>query len=235
MRSSKSIIFSAINENRSLLEPEAMMLLKEYSISVPEFMVVNTTEEAIAAAKKIGYPVVMKIISPDIIHKTDAGCVMLNLKCDEEVSKAFTHIVDNARSFKNNSRLCGVIIYPCLPKGMEIIVGMLDDAQFGKTIMFGLGGIFVEVLKDVTFRIVPLERWDAEEMIGEVKGYKMLNGIREEKPRDIEATVDMIMGVSRLCIDYPEIDEIDLNPVFVYEKGVMVADARILLKPSKEQ
>lgn len=217
-----------LREERWLLEPEAMDLLKQYGISVPDFMTAITSEEAEDAALRIGYPVVMKIVSPDIIHKTDAGCVKLNLKNSHEVREAFSDIMKNARSFKEDARLQGVIIYPYLPKGVEVIVGVTYDAQFGQTIMFGLGGIFVEVLKDVSFRVLPINKEDALEMIREIKAYPLLNGIRGDSPKDIDAVADTIVKISKLCAAHPEIREMDLNPVYVYENGVKVVDVRIL-------
>ncbi len=228
MNDAKSIILQAKKENRWLLEREAMDILKEYGISTPEYMVAKTPEEAVDAAAKIGYPVVLKILSCDIIHKTDAGCVKLDIKDENGIREAYTQIIENARRFKTNARVEGVIVYPCIPKGVEVIVGVTEDAQFGQTIMFGMGGIWVELLKDVSFRIVPLTSKDAIEMIREIQGFELLKGIRGDKPKDIEGIADTIMKVSRLCSDHPEIKEMDLNPIFVYEKGIKVVDARIL-------
>lgn len=230
MDDSKSIVLRAINEKRGLLEPQALTLLKSYSIPVPDFFIAKNCEEAVDAAEKVGYPVVMKIVSPDIIHKTDAGCVKLNVKDSNEVRTAFDEIVKNGKKFKDDMRFEGVIVHTHIPKGVEIIVGVTDDAQFGQTVMFGLGGIYVEVLKDVTFRVVPLKKKDAEEMVREIKGYPLLEGIRGEKSKDVEAVVDLIMKVSEICTDFPEIKEIDLNPVFVYEDGLKIIDARILVE-----
>ncbi|MHC1605452.1 MAG: acetate--CoA ligase family protein [Candidatus Methanofastidiosia archaeon] len=224
-----SIIKKAMAEGRPLLEYEAKDMLKEYGISVPDYKIAKTEEEAVAMAKEIGFPIVMKIISPKILHKSDAGCVKVGIENAEEASSSFRSIMENAKRFADDKDICGVLIYGMVLKGVEVIVGMIKDPQFGSAIMFGLGGIFVEVLKDVSFRITPLERRDAEQMIKEIKAYPILTGIRGEKRKDIEAIVDLMLKVSRLVEDNPEIKELDLNPVFVFEKGISVVDARMIL------
>lgn len=229
MKDIRSIILRAKKENRWLFENEAMDLLEEYGISCPEYFVSTTPEEAVDDAAKIGFPVAMKIISQDILHKTDAGCVKLHIKNGNEALEAYSQIIENAREFKVDARIEGIITYPCLPKGTEVIVGVTEDAQFGKTIMFGVGGIWVEVLKDVSFRIMPLTIKDAFEMIQEIQAYSLLKGVRGKNSRDIDAIANTIMKVSNLCTDYPEIKEMDLNPIFVYEDGIKVVDARILV------
>lgn len=226
----KSIILKAKSENRWLLEPEAMNVLKEYDIPTLKFITVKTIMEAEDASIRIGYPVVMKIVSPDIIHKTDAGCVKLDIKNGSEARQAFVEIMESAAKFKENVRIEGVIVYPYVPKGVEVIVGVTDDAQFGRTLMFGLGGIWVEILKDVSFRVVPITGEDAMGMIKDIKGYPLLKEARGGRAKDIDAVADVIMKVSRLCSDYPEIKELDLNPIYVYEKGIKVVDARILTR-----
>lgn len=171
----------------------------------------------------------MKIVSPDIIHKTDAGGVKLNIKDEKEAESAYREIVLKAIKYNNNAKISEVIAYHMVPQGTEIIIGMTKDPHFGPVIMFGLGGIFVEVLKDISFRILPIEERDAREMIAEIKGYEILKGAREEAPKDIEAIKILLMKISQLSIDNPQIKEIDLNPVFVFDKGLQVVDARIIL------
>ncbi|MHC1598281.1 MAG: acetate--CoA ligase family protein [Candidatus Methanofastidiosia archaeon] len=224
-----SIIQKAVDDGRSLLESEAKEVLSSYGIDVPPYRVAKTDDEAASYAKELGYPVVMKILSPDILHKSDAGGVLLNIKNSAEARSAFCKLMKNARNYKEDAKLIGALVSPMAKQGVEVIVGMTKDPQFGPVIMFGLGGIFVEVFKDVSFRVTPLERKDAEDMISEIKAYPILRGIRGEKPKDVGALVDMILKVSHLCDDVPEIKELDLNPIFLYEKGISIVDARIIL------
>jgi acyl-CoA synthetase (NDP forming) len=180
-------------------------------------------------SKKMGFPLAMKIVSPDIIHKSDAGGVKINLKGEAEVREAFNDIVMNAEKVTARDRMLGALISPMVPHGQECIIGMIRDNQFGPVIMFGLGGIFVEVLKDVSFRVAPLSYEDIDEMIEEIKGYKILTGIRGERPKDIDAVKEIIGKLSQIAVENPEINEIDLNPVIVHEKGASIVDSRIIL------
>ena len=223
------IIQKAIKEKRSLLETEAKELLKEYGIPVPAFKLIKSEEGIDKLKETIGYPIVMKIVSPDIIHKSDAGGVKVGVKNEEEAKMAYQDIMYRVKKYKEEAKIIGVIACKIIPQSTEIIIGMMKDPSFGPVIMFGLGGIFVEVLKDVSFRIIPLEERDAQEMIAEIKGYKILKGVRGEAPKDIEAIKNLLMKVSQLTMENPEIKEIDLNPVFVFEKGLQVVDARMIL------
>ena len=223
------IIQKAIKEKRSLLETEAKELLKEYGIPVPAFKLIKSEDEIAGLAKEINFPIVMKIVSPDIIHKSDAGGVKVGVKNEEEAKMAYQEIMYRVKKYKEEAKIIGVIACKMIPQSTEIIIGMMKDPSFGPVIMFGLGGIFVEVLKDVSFRIIPLEERDAQEMIAEIKGYKILKGVRGEAPKDIEAIKNLLMKVSQLTMENPEIKEIDLNPVFVFEKGLQVVDARMIL------
>jgi len=213
-----------------LLEPEAKEVCMEYGIPVTRFRVAETVEEAVQIAGEIGYPVVLKIVSPDIIHKSDVGGVMLNLKSPEEVRGAYQTIMENVKRHKPDARITGVIVQEMAQPSTEVIVGAIKDPQFGQTLMFGLGGIFVEVLKDVTFRVAPITELDAREMITEVRAYPILKGYRGRPPADIDAIVDILLNTSRLVMDHPEIKELDLNPIMVYEKGAKTVDARIILE-----
>jgi acyl-CoA synthetase (NDP forming) len=213
----------------NLLETESSELLSHYNIPLPEAMFAESPELAIEAGKKIGFPVAMKIVSPDIIHKSDAGGVKINLKGEAEVHKAFDEIVENAEKLTAKDKILGVLISPMVAHGQECIIGMIRDRQFGPVIMFGLGGIFVEVVKDVSFRVAPLAEEDIEEMIEEIKGYKVLTGIRGEKPKDIDAVKDILAKLSQIAVENPGINEIDLNPVIVHEKGASIVDSRIIL------
>ena len=223
------IIEKAKKEKRSLLETEAKELLREYGIPVPDFKLIKSEEEITGLAKKINFPLVMKIVSPDIIHKTDAGGVKIGIKDEKEAKLAYQGIISEAKKYNKEAKISGAIVYTMVPQGTEIIIGMMKDPHFGPVIMFGLGGIFVEVLKDISFRIIPLEERDAQEMITEIKGYEILKGARGETPKDIEAIKNLLMKISQLSIENPEIKEIDLNPIFVFKKGLQVVDARMIL------
>jgi len=223
------IIQKAKKEKRSLLETEAKELLKEYGIPVPDFKLIKSEEEISGLAKEMNFPIAMKIVSSDIIHKTDAGGVKLNIKDETEARLAYQEIIFKAKKYNKNAKISGAIVDSMIPEGTEIIIGMMKDPHFGPVIMFGLGGIFVEVLKDISFRILPIEARDAEEMISEIKGYKILEGIRGEAPKDIQAIKDLLLKISQLTLENPEISEIDLNPVFLFGKGLQVVDARMIL------
>jgi len=231
METVSQILQKAQKEGRTyLLEPEAKMICIEYSIPVTKFKVAKNDKEAVQFAEEIGYPVVLKIVSPDIIHKFDVGGVVLNLKSPEEVQDANKRILENVKKHKPNASIVGVVVQEMAPPSTEVIVGATKDPQFGPALMFGLGGIFVEVLKDVTFRIAPITELDAREMIAEVKAYPILKGYRGQPPADIDTIVEILLNTSRLVMDYPEIKELDLNPIMVYEKGAKTVDARIILE-----
>jgi len=223
------LIKKAKKEKRPLLETEAKELLKGYGIPVPDFKLIKSEEEIIGLAKEINFPIVMKIVSPDIIHKTDAGGVKVGVEDEEEARMAYQEIIFKVKKYNKNAEISGVIVYSMVPQGTEIIIGMMKDPHFGPVIMFGLGGIFVEILKDISFRILPIEEIDVREMITEIKGYEILKGARGNPPRDIQAIKEVLMKVSKLTMENPEINEIDLNPIFVFEKGLQVVDARMIL------
>ncbi len=225
------IFEEARKEGRNyLLEPEAKTICMEYGIPVTKFRVAKTVEEAVKFAEEMGYPTVLKIVSPDVIHKFDAGGVILNLKSPEDVRDAYKKILENVKKHKPDAKIRGILVQEMAPSSTEVIVGSTKDPQFGPALMFGLGGIFVEVLKDVTFRIAPITEQDAREMITEVKAYPVLKGYRGQPPADIDAIVKILLATSRLVMDHPEIKELDLNPIMVYEKGAKTVDARIILE-----
>jgi acetyl-CoA synthetase (ADP-forming) len=229
------IIKSALSSGRTfLLEPESKEIVGSYGMPVTKFKVAKTVEEAVKFAGEIGYPVVIKIVSPDVLHKSDVGAVKINLKNADEVKAAFAEVMKNVKKFKSDAKIIGVIVEQLAPQGNEVIVGMAKDPQFGPALMFGLGGIFVEVLKDVAFRIAPLTEYDAKEMVQEIKGYPVLTGIRGQKPADIDSIVDIIMKVSKLVTEHTKIEQLDLNPILVYEKGARIVDARIILSADGE-
>jgi acyl-CoA synthetase (NDP forming) len=227
-----SAIFAQANKEgrKFLLETEAKNVCTEYGIPVTKFSVAKNAEEAVKFAEKIGYPVVMKIVSPDVIHKFDVGGVVINLKTAKEVESTFKKILENVKKHKPNAKIIGITVQEMAPASTEVIVGAIKDPQFGQTLMFGLGGIFVEILKDVTFRIAPITEQEAKEMIIEVKAYPLLQGYRGQPPADVNAIVKILLATSRLIMDHPQIKELDLNPVIVYEKGAKTVDARIILE-----
>jgi acetyl-CoA synthetase (ADP-forming) len=186
--------------------------------------------EAEKSAGQIGYPVALKIVSPDVLHKWDVGGVMLDLKSATDVKSAYQKILENVKRHKPDAKIVGVIVQEMATPSTEVIVGSTKDPQFGPALMFGLGGIFVEILKDVAFRIAPITETDAREMIAEVKGYPILKGYRGQPPADIDAIVKILINTSKLVMDHNEIKELDLNPVMVYEKGAKAVDARIILE-----
>ena len=231
MNKTSEIIAEVQKQGRKfLLEPEAKTICMEYSIPVTKFTVAKSPKEAVEAAENIGYPVVLKIVSPDVVHKSDVGGVVLNLRSSEEVEKAYQQIIGNVKKHKPNAQITGVLVQEMAPSSTEIIVGVIKDPQFGHAIMFGLGGIFVELLKDVAFRLLPLTKEEAEEMITEIKAYPVLKGYRKTPPADIPAIIEILLNTSRLVTEHPEIQELDLNPIMVYTKGAKTVDARIILE-----
>lgn len=231
MNKVSEIIAKARKQGRKfLLEPEAKTICIEYGIPTTKFMLAKTPEEAVEYAEKIGYPAVLKIVSPDVIHKFDVGGVILNLKSPQEVRKAYNKILENVKKHKPNAKIIGVLVQEMAPPSTEVIVGAIKDPQFGQTLMFGLGGIFVEILKDVAFRIAPITKEEAEEMIREIRAYPVLKGYRNMPPADIQAIIQILINTSKLVMDYPEIQELDLNPIMVYEKGAKTVDARVILE-----
>ena len=213
-----------------LLENEAKTVCKMYGIPVTELKLAKNVEEAEKFSEEIGYPAVFKIVSPDVVHKLDVGGVILNIKSREEAKKAYNQIIDNVKKHKPEAKINGILVQEMAPSSTEVIVGAIKDQQFGQTLMFGLGGTFVELLKDVSFRIAPISKEDAQEMISEVKAYPILRGYRGQPPLDIEAVAEILLNTSRLVMDHPEIKELDLNPVMVYVKGAKTVDARIILE-----
>jgi acetyl-CoA synthetase (ADP-forming) len=217
-------------KRKYLLETEAKTICMEYGIPVTKFKLAKSEQEAVKFANEIGYPLVLKIASSDIIHKFDVGGVMLNLRNQAEVKDAYNQILANVKRHKSDAKIIGIVVQEMVAPSTEVIVGATKDPQFGPALMFGLGGVFVEVLKDVTFRIAPITEEDAREMITEVKAYPILKGYRGQPPADIEAIVKILLNTSKLVMDHQEIKELDLNPIIVYEKGAKTVDARIILE-----
>lgn len=229
-KTAQDIIQKALLQKRyELLEPEAKELIETFGICTTRHIVTSSRADAIQAATSIGYPVVLKIVSPDISHKTDVGGVKLGIKDDEGVKDAYDEIIRNVKKRQPDARIDGILVQEMATPSTEVIVGGLRDPQFGPAVMFGLGGIFVEIFKDVSFRIAPVEEYEALDMIHDIKGAKVLKGFRNVEEADISALVQTIVQVSDIMVSIEEIKEIDLNPVLVYPKGVKAVDARIIL------
>lgn len=224
------ILSNAREQKRTVLtEIEAKQILGEAGISCTRTVLANSREQAVSLSEEIGYPVVLKVSSVDISHKSDAGGVKVNL-CDRQaVEQAYDEIMSSCRSYAPDADIEGVAVQGMAKMGTEIIMGMIKDASFGPVVMFGLGGVLVEVLKDVSFRIVPIEKSDAEEMTSEIQGRKLLEGYRGSEPADIVCLQDMLVKLSDFVNATPGIEEIDMNPVFAYNDGAVVVDARIIL------
>ncbi len=225
-----SVIDRAKEQGRAVLtEIESKQVLEEAGIPTTKARLARTAEEATQAAAEIGFPVALKIVSPDITHKSDVGGVKLNLSSTEEVEVAFEEVIRSAKAAQPEARLEGVAVQTMARPGTEVIIGMSKDPQFGPVLMFGLGGILVEILKDVSFRIVPLERRDAREMVREIKGFPILQGFRNQEPADVEALENLLLRLSAFVEAHPEVQELDLNPVFAYRDGALAVDARIVV------
>lgn len=221
------VLKNKIETNQTVLtEFESKELLREIGIPVPTQKLTTSKEETISAAKDIGFPVVMKLIAEDIVHKSDTGAVKLNLKSIEDVDRAYTELMQIPSQTEKKISVQKMADEPIT----ELIIGMTTDPQFGPALMFGIGGILVELLEDVSFRIAPITEYDAKEMIHEIKGFPILDGYRGKPKADINAIIETLLKISNLVIEHEEINEMDLNPVFIYEKGLICVDARIILQ-----
>lgn len=199
-------------------------LLKENGVNFAEYKIVKNKKSALDAAKEISYPVVIKIISKEILHKTDIGCLKLNIKDDLELEKAFDEVTKNA----GNAKIDGYLIQKMSNPGLELIIGGKKDPVFGQVIVFGMGGIFVEVFKDVSMRVCPIKKSDAEEMISEIRGSALLHGIRGAKAVDVKSIINLLVNVSKMLDEHQEINELDINPIIAYPEGYVAVDARAL-------
>lgn len=217
---------------RPTLGLESFGILGAYGVPVVKTVFAKTEEEAIKAADELGYPLVMKVISPQISHKSDVGGIRLSLQNSEEVMAAYREMRESIPKKRPDAVLEGVQMQSMLSGGREVIIGMIRDPTFGPMLMFGLGGVYVEILKDVMFSIAPVNEKEAREMITGIKTYPLLAGVRGAKPSDIGALVDTILRVSKLVCDFPEIEEFEINPMMVFEqgKGALAVDMRLTLK-----
>ncbi len=224
------LLKDAIREGRKiLLEPEAKGLLKSIEVPVPPYEVVRDIEEAQKKAERLGYPVVLKVISPDITHKTEAGGVCTGITDEEGLKKAWMEMVLKVAHKSPGARIEGFVVEKMVKRGVEVIVGTIRDEQFGPVVMFGTGGIAVELFKDVSYRLAPVSLEGAHDMMREPKGFVLLNGYRGAPPCDVEALAHTLVKVSRLLCDLKELEGFEVNPLVVYEQGVIAVDAKATL------
>lgn len=220
----------AKKEKRTVLtEIESKEVLARAGIPVTQAAIAASAAEAGKIAKKMGFPVVLKIVSPDITHKSDVGGVLVGIDSKKAAEAGYAAILKAVKKKQPRARIEGIAVQKMAPEGTQVIVGMSKDPQFGPVMMFGLGGVLVEVLKDVSFRIVPLEKRDAKQMVREIKGYPVLEGARGKDPADVAAIEALILKLSAFAEANPQVEEIDLNPVFAYSDGVIAVDARIVI------
>ena len=230
------IINLARKEGRGeLLELESKQMLAAWGLPVKRTELAKNPDEAVRIAREIRYPLVIKIASPGIPRKSEARCVKIGIGSELELRQAFSEIVNNAREYKPDANILGVTVQEYLPPAREVVVGTLQDQSFGPTVWFGLLGFWVELLDDISFRLAPLSAEDAREMIQEIKGYPVLQGIRGEPSADIDALVDIIQKIGQLAHEFPEISKLEIDPIFAFEagKGAVVANARVFLGGSK--
>jgi len=225
------IIVNALKSNRTVLtEVESKQLIASAGIPVIDTALAKTKAEAVSQSKEMGFPVALKIVSPDIIHKSDSGGVKLGLINASQVGRAYAELLASAKKTTPRAAIYGVSVQKMAKPGVEVIMGMTKDDQFGPVLMFGIGGVLVEVLKDVAFRIVPLVKRDASQMIREIKGFPILEGYRGQEPANVAALEDALLKLSGFVESTPEIKELDLNPVLAYNDGVIAVDARVILE-----
>lgn len=232
----KELLKSVREQNRrKLTEYESKQVLSAWEIPTTRVELARNILETVRAARRLKYPVVLKIASPDIPCKSDARGIRVGLSSELEVRQAFTQITSNARAYKEDADIWGVTVQEYIPQARETIVDLIQDHTFGPTLMFGLGGVWVEALRDVSFRLAPISEDDAREMIQEIKGYSVLKGMHGEAPADIDALVDILQKVGRLAVEFEDISEISLNPVFVLDegRGAKAVDAQMTLREAK--
>jgi acyl-CoA synthetase (NDP forming) len=226
-----NIVEQARAEGRTILtEIEAKQMLEDAGVPVSPARLAKTKDDAAKIASELGFPIVLKIVSPQITHKSDVGGVALSIASADDAGAAFDRIVASATQHVPDATIVGVAVQRMEKQGIEVIIGVTKDPQFGPVLMFGLGGVLVEVLKDVAFRIIPIEQRDARQMIEEIKGYPLLQGYRGQAPADIAALHALLLKVSSFIEAHPEVAELDLNPVFAYADGAIAVDARIVIE-----
>ena len=225
-------IFESVRKKkrRSLTEIESREILEYYKLPLVRGKIIKSIEESKKFIDEVGYPVVLKVVSPEIIHKTEVGGVVVNIQNEKQLYDAYNDILKNVKSKIPTARIEGLFVQEMMPPSFEVMVGGKYDNTFGQTIAFGLGGIYVEVYEDISFRIVPITEKDALNMIKETKAYKILSGYRGKKPADIKALIDMLMKTSKMLESNPEIKELDMNPVFALPDRAVAIDARIIIE-----
>jgi acetyl-CoA synthetase (ADP-forming) len=225
-------IFSKVKKSRrnNLTELESREVLTHYNIPLVKGEIVKSVDEAKRLIEKIGYPVALKVVSRQIIHKSDVGGVMLNIKNEKELFQDYHQLIKNIEKNAPNATIDGIFVQEMLPRDIEVIVGGKKDSTFGQTIAFGFGGIFVEIFDDISFRVVPITKEDALEMIKEIKAQKILEGYRGKRPADVNALVDVLLKTSKLLQENPEIKELDINPIFALPDRAVAGDARIIIE-----
>ena len=234
LKECKTIIQKALQESRSsLLITESQQICKLHGIPIPVSHMVQSVEEAITKGNMIGFPVVLKIISPQILHKSDVGGVVLGINSETGLKEAYQKLIADVCTNNPKAEILGVLIEKMMPPSTEVIVGGIHDSQFGASLMFGMGGIFTEVYKDVAFRIAPIDKIDALNLIHELRGSKILEGIRGQPASDLDALVDVLINASFLISQHSAINQLDLNPVIVYPDGVCAVDTRIVLEKNE--
>jgi len=225
-------IFNKVKKSRrnNLTELESREVLTHYNIPLVKGEIVKSVDEAKKFIEKIGYPIVLKVVSRQIIHKSDVDGVMLDIKNEKELFQDYHQLIKNVEKNSPNATIDGIFVQEMLPRDIEVIVGGKKDPTFGQTIAFGFGGIFVEVFDDISFRVVPITKEDALEMIKEIKAQKILEGYRGKKPADVNALVDILLKTSKLLQENPEIKELDINPIFALPDRAVTGDARIIIE-----
>lgn len=218
------------NQKRMLLEPDAISLLSTYGIPYPSCAMASNASEAAKAANQIGYPVVLKVVSPQVVHKSEAGGVAVGLNRPKQVRDGFKEMMALVQERVPNAEILGTLVCQQAQDGIEVIIGALKDINFGSTLVVGMGGIYTEILNDKSFRIAPVSPLDIKEMLEELRGYPLLSGTRGRPGYDLGALTNLLLAVSRMVIDRPDIVEMDLNPVRLYQNGALVLDARIILQ-----
>ncbi len=227
----RDVLEAAAAEGRNwLLEPEAKQLCRLLGLSTPRFKVASSLDEAVEAAEELGYPVVLKVVSPDVVHKSEVGGVALGLEDRRSVEEAYVKLLRNVESRRPGAKVVGVLVEEMLKPGLEVAFGLIRDPQFGPVVMFGLGGAMLELYGDVSFKLAPLSVEDARELIAETKAGRLVEGFKGSPRRDLDALVDVALKLSRLGVEEELVEQVDLNPVVAYERGAVVADARVAVK-----
>ncbi len=231
MKECESLIQKALQEGRSsMLANEAQQICNLHNIPVPKAYLTSNVREAVLKAKEIGFPIALKIVSPQIIHKSDVGGVILNIRSEEELETQYEKMVTEVPKRAPTAQILGILVAEMVPPSTELIVGAVRDNQFGPSIMFGMGGIFTEIYNDNAFRVAPIDKTDAWNMIHELRGTRILEGARGQPPADIDAIISLLLSVSELMVDHDEISQLDLNPVMAYSDRICAVDTRIIIE-----